>query len=185
MSGSLTEFESGCKAYEEDLVLHYYGEIAPADRQRVEDHLSSCVPCREFLSDLQKMLPGMAKNEALPPSFWNSYFNETIGKLAEQEERKHWWRRWFQPLNGWMVPAFGTAAVAAIALTFVINTNGIFGNKSTTTLPQEVLADSNKLEFFRSLDMLESLQQLEEQERNRKEPQANRLMPTHGQGTLA
>lgn len=152
-----------CKELEEDLVLHYYGEDADAERCRLEQHLSGCVGCRRFLDDLHKLLPQMATPKDLPQSFWDNYYRETVAKLAVQQERKHWWRNLFAPMRTWMVPAFGTAAVAAIAFGVILGTGNFnfLTGKSQLRIPQEVIADSNQLEFFESLDMLESLSALE------------------------
>jgi predicted anti-sigma-YlaC factor YlaD len=154
---------SACKDFEADLVLYYYGDNARAERARVESHLKSCPPCHEFLDDLQRLLPAMAKSSELSPGFWDNYYKETMQKLAAQQERQVWWKNLFQPLRGWMLPAFGTAAVAALAVGLVIG-RGHWDYPSGQTqerIPQEILADSNQLEFFKSLDMLEALSKLE------------------------
>jgi hypothetical protein len=63
----------------------------------------------------------------------------------------------------WMLPAFGTAVVAALAIGLVIEKgNWLFPlSQPREKIPQEILADTNQLEFFESLDMLESLSKLE------------------------
>jgi hypothetical protein len=45
-----------------------------------------------------------------------------------------------------------------------------FIDRPSSTLPQEVLADDNQLEFFKSLDMLESLSHLEEKDDGQLKP---------------
>ena len=110
---------TACKDFEEDLVLYYYGDGSAAERSRVEGHLQGCSSCQEFLDDLRKLLPKMAKPSELPPMFWDNYYNEMVQKLAVYEERHAWWKSWFAPMRGWMLPAFGTAAVAALAIGLV------------------------------------------------------------------
>ena len=164
-----------CKSYEEDLVLYYYGESSESDRRRVEQHLSACVCCRRFVLDLRELLPQMAKSQALPQAFWDNYFRETVAKLNQQEQRKHFWRNLFAPMKIWLVPAFGTAAVAILAIALVLGKGTLPGfiDKSSDNLPQEVIADANQLEFFISLDMLESLSRLEEQEGDKVAPKSS------------
>lgn len=167
MTARLKDLESACKDYEEDLVLYYYGENSGADRQRIAEHLSACVRCRVFVDDLQRLLPQMAdQSEEMPQSFWDSYYRETVAKLAEQEERKYWWRSWFAPARGWMVPAFGTVGVVVlvVGLLFGKGNLGSFMERSPVKIPQEILVDSNQLEFFKSMDILESLDHLEQQD---------------------
>ena len=62
---------TACKDFEEDLVLYYYGDGSENERIRVQGHLQTCSPCREFLEDLRKLLPQMAKPSELPPTFWD------------------------------------------------------------------------------------------------------------------
>jgi predicted anti-sigma-YlaC factor YlaD len=165
--------DNACKNFEEDLVLHYYGENNSVERRRVEQHLSICHGCQSFVDDLYRVLPPMAEQQKLPQTFWDSYYRETVAKLAEQDERKHWWRAWLAPMKTWMVPAFGTAALAVTLLLGKVN---ISTDSNPVNIPQDVLADSNQLEFFQSLDMLESLDKLDDQDSNKPEAKTSKLM---------
>jgi hypothetical protein len=154
---------TACTDYEEDLVLHYYGDGSEAERNRVEAHLEKCAPCRAFLEDLRRLLPQMAKPNELPQSFWDNYYRETLEKLAVLEERKFWWRNLFAPMRGWMLPAFGTAAVAVLAVALIFGKGqwNFSWKQPGESIPQEILVDTNQLEFFKSMDMLEALSKLE------------------------
>ncbi|HVO95241.1 MAG TPA: hypothetical protein VMT22_20465 [Terriglobales bacterium] len=160
------ELESACKDYEEDLVLHYYGECGDADRKRIVGHLTDCTRCRHFVDDLQRLLPQMGKTEEMPQVFWDNYYRETIAKLDAQDERKPWWRSCLVFTHGWMVPAFGTVGIIVliVGLLFGRGNLSIFNDRSPVKIPQEVLVDSNQLEFFKSMDLLESLDRLEQQD---------------------
>ena len=71
----------------------------------------------------------------------------------------------------WMIPAFGTAVVAALAFGVVLskgNLNSLY-NQPQEIIPREIVTDTEQLEFFRSLDMLESLSVLEGLETSRAE----------------
>jgi len=168
--------DNACKNFEEDLVLHYYGENNRVERRRVEQHLSICHGCKSFVDDLYRVLPSMAEQQKLPQTFWDNYYRETIAKLAEQDERKHWWRGWFAPIKTWMVPAFGTVAVGVLAVTLLTGKVNVSNDSNPVNIPQEVLADSNQLEFFQSLDMLESLDKLDEQDSNKPDAKTNTLL---------
>jgi hypothetical protein len=66
--------------------------------------------------------------------------------------------------GGWTIPAFGTAVVAVLAVALVFGKGDWSLRSSATsqqTIPQEILSDSGRLEFFNSLDLLESLAALE------------------------
>jgi predicted anti-sigma-YlaC factor YlaD len=107
---------SACKAYEEDLVLHYYGENSEDEKRRTERHLAECRSCQKFLDDMRRLLPQIAQSEEMPQSFWDDYYRETVSKLAIQDERKNWWRSLLAPMQNWMVPAFGTLAVGVLVV---------------------------------------------------------------------
>jgi len=161
MNSRALKLENACKEFEADLVLHYYGDDSDSDRIRVERHCAECSNCRRFLEDLHKLLPQMAKTKELPANFWANYYSEMMVKLAEQRERSSWWQDLFAPVRAWALPAFGTAAVAALALVLIFG-KGVWHTKSTpSAIPQEILADPNSVEFFNSMDLLESLGKLE------------------------
>jgi predicted anti-sigma-YlaC factor YlaD len=166
---------TACKDFEEDLVLYYYEDGSENERIRVEGHLQTCPSCREFLEDLRKLLPQMAKPSELPAAFWDNYYDEMIQKLAAYEERRAWWKNWFVPMRTWMVPAFGTAVVAALAIGLVIGRGHWHYPFSQTQvqIPQEILSDTNQLEFFKSMDMLETLSSLEGQDGTKVQPGNN------------
>ena len=156
-------FETMCKSLEEDLVLYYYQEVSEADKRRLDDHLCVCAGCRKFIGDLHRLLPQMKSVDELPESFWDNYHREMVQKLSAHEESRHWLRDLFAPLQFWLLPAFGTAAVAALALGLVFTKTGtnFVAKRPPATLPVEIIADTNQLEFFKSMDLLESLDNLE------------------------
>jgi hypothetical protein len=166
MENRVGPLEGACKGYEEDLVLYYYAETGANARAAIEQHLALCLHCRKFVDDLGRVLPQMTPKPELPQMFWDNYFRETVAKLDEQSARQHWWRRWFAPVNGWLVPAFGTVAIAVFAIVLMLE-KGDFKSMTETApvnIPAEVLVDSNQLEFFKSLEILESLSTLEKQD---------------------
>lgn len=161
-----TPLQSACKQYEEDLVLHYYGDNSEDERSAIERHLGACDACRGFLDDLRKVLPQTAQVQEMPPLFWENYYRETVSKLAGYEERKNWWRNLLTPMRSWMVPAFGTLAAAVLVIGLTLSKDDLrpFAEPRMQKIPQEILADKNQLDFFESMDILEALSKLERQE---------------------
>jgi len=147
-----------------------------AESQRVERHLSECMTCRRFVDDLRGLLPQLAKSQDLPQTFWDSYYRETVAKLRERDERNNWWRNLIAPMKTWLVPTFGTAAVAVLVLGLFYGKISVpsFTDGSSAKLPSEIIADTNQLEFFRSLDMLESLSQIEVPDGGGMKPKSDR-----------
>jgi hypothetical protein len=156
-----------CEEFEERLVLYYYGDSLPDERHQVERHIAGCTRCHCFLDDLRHLLPQTFPMKELPARFWDDYFRETVGKLAAADARRTWWREFFHPVRAWVMPALATAGVAALALGLLFGKFGVVHKTSTPSrdkIPQEILADAGKLEFFNSLDLLESLSMLEKME---------------------
>jgi hypothetical protein len=165
--------EDACGEFEADLVLYYYGECSEVEGRRVEGHLNSCQRCGRFLNDLRGLLPQMSTKAELPPNFWNDYYREMVQKLDQERDRKSWWRNLIPSFGGWAVPAFGTAMVVVLAVGLILG-KGDWNLRSNQAqqemIPQEILSDSDRLEFFKSLDMLESLTTLENMDGVRAEP---------------
>ena len=79
-----------------------------------------------------------------------------------------------------MVPAFGTVAMAALAIGLLFGKGNLssFGVRPTEKIPHEIFADENQLQFFESMDLLESLSNLEAQDEQKPEalsPQSSRM----------
>ena len=164
--------ENACAEFEADLVLYYYGEGQEAERRRVESHLETCQCCVRFMDDLNGLLPRMSKTTELPQNFWDNYYREVVHKLNQEREGISWWRSLIPSFGGWTIPAFGTAVVVVLAVALVFG-KGDWSVRSNAiqqeNIPQEILSDSGRLEFFDSLDMLESLPALENMDGSRRE----------------
>lgn len=178
MNETRVTLEDACAEFEADLVLYYYGDGSVIERQRVERHLNGCARCGRFLNDLRGLLPQMATKPELPPNFWNDYYREMVQKLDQARERKFWWREWIPSFGGWAVPAFGTAMVVVLAVALIFG-EGDWNLRSNQAqhevIPQEILMDASRLEFFKSLDMLESLTALEKMDGARAAPEVRSL----------
>jgi hypothetical protein len=164
MDETRVSLENACAEFEADLVLYYYGDVSEGEGHRVEAHLTGCDRCGRFLNDLRGLLPQMATPTELPANFWNDYYREMVQKLDAARERKSWWRNWMPSFGGWAVPAFGTVMVLVlgIALMFGKGDWSVRPNVAQDEIiPQEIISDGSRLEFFQSLDMLESLSALE------------------------
>ncbi|MGH7829559.1 MAG: anti-sigma factor family protein [Candidatus Binatia bacterium] len=160
---------SACKTYEEDLVLYYYGDCSETEKRRVETHLRDCPLCHRFLEDLRGFLPHMARPAELPQTFWDSYYRDLLEKLDAAEERRSWWKG---PLFSWTLPALGTVGVIILALGLVLAQR----NRDQEKIPREILGDEAKVEFFETMDLLESLQLLEAMEDDKTERDAGQKL---------
>lgn len=155
--------QRSCKEFETDLVLYHYGEYGLAERSRIEKHLDGCRACQRFLSDLNRLLPITVKPDEPSEVFWEIYSREMRAKLATAEQRNPWWIALVSFLRPWPVPALATALVLILALTLT------WGKKvwRAPDLPpeeegmMEILPMAENLEFFRAMELLDSLDFLE------------------------
>jgi len=153
-----------CTQWEEDLVLHYYGELAGNERAAVDDHVRGCEPCRFYLKELESILPLTVKPDEPPQTFWDDYSREMRRKLTQVSDKKSWWQNlasFFQP---WAIPVSATAAVAILALTLTLG-KGFWSSKE---VPQddevfmEILPAAENLEFFKTMEVLDAMDFLED-----------------------
>lgn len=97
---------------EEDLILHYYGEMAPAEEQALSSHLAACPDCRGELTRLQRVL-GAVDESALAPAALPEGFERTVWARLEPNLRRRP-RGWLSFLM--LAPAPLALAAAVIVL---------------------------------------------------------------------
>lgn len=97
---------------EQDLVLHYYGELAGDDEQRAAAHLGDCSGCRREFTRLQRVLGAIAE-AALVPDLPDSFERATWARLEPSLPSEP--QRWFS----WIVPSPAALALAAVVLLLV------------------------------------------------------------------
>jgi hypothetical protein len=96
---------------DDDLVLHYYGEVPAAGRRRVSDHLRACETCAAAYAELRAVLvlADQAPVEEPGPGFEREMWARVQGQLA----RGPWWRRTGRVPLSWA--AAGAVAAALVA----------------------------------------------------------------------
>lgn len=100
---------------EDDLVLHYYGELDGAAAGRAEQHLSSCGECRDSLARLQRV---MAAVDAFPEPVLPDGFERTVWARLEPALP--------QPRRGWFSWLRLTPAPLALTAAVVVLVAGAF-----------------------------------------------------------
>lgn len=98
---------------EDDLVLHYYGELPEADESRVAGHLRSCAQCHADYRRLQQLLAAVPESALsgpeLPPHFERTVWARLEPALPPAS------RGWLS----WMLSPARLAWTAAVALLVV------------------------------------------------------------------
>jgi len=69
------------------------------------------------------------------------------------------------------VPAFGTVAMTVLVIGLLFGKGNLssFTLRPAEKIPHEILADENQLQFFESMDLLESLSKLQSQDEQKPE----------------
>jgi hypothetical protein len=97
---------------EDDLILHYYGELAAAEQQRAAAHLADCAACRQEFTRLQRVL-GVLDESSVAPDVPDAFEAAVWARLAPtlRGERRHRFSR--------LVLAPAPLALAAAVLVLV------------------------------------------------------------------
>jgi predicted anti-sigma-YlaC factor YlaD len=76
---------------DESLILHYYGELPPAEESAVEGHLAACAACRTSYGRLQRVLAVVdtAPVPELPPGYEQDVWARLQQRLPAG--RRAWW----------------------------------------------------------------------------------------------
>jgi hypothetical protein len=99
---------------DDDLVLHYYGEMSDAAEARACAHLDECAECRENLRRLQRV---MAAIDSVPVPEPEAFFEgRTWARLQPSMAQAPRSRAWALP---WRAVAWGAAAALVVIAAFV------------------------------------------------------------------
>lgn len=151
-----------CVDNEADLVLLHYGDLEGGECQRLQSHVAQCSGCANYLQELSALLPLTVKTDAPPQEFWMNYNRELRHKIDAAVEGKSWWQSFTAIFKLGYLPAFATAAVVVLALTFTLG-RGLWPAKNGT--PDDELAEAlpvaENVEFYRAMDVLDELDLLE------------------------
>jgi hypothetical protein len=118
---------------DDDLVLHYYGEMDEAAEARACAHLGECAECRENLQRLQRV---MAALDSVPVPEPDAFFEQRTWANLEVSLTQA------RPRRGWALPwravAWGAAAALVIIAAFVA---GQFSSQPAAPLQTAATAD--------------------------------------------
>ncbi|HEY1308019.1 MAG TPA: hypothetical protein VGF24_30910 [Vicinamibacterales bacterium] len=87
---------TGRHVTDEDLLLDYYGESAPADRDERRAHLDACESCRALDREMRAVLTLVDTTPAVeaPPGFGREMWARIEPEIsARMRPRTPWWRR--------------------------------------------------------------------------------------------
>lgn len=99
---------------EDDLILHYYGELDAAAAARAGDHLRDCTACHESFTKLQRVLAAV---EAVPAAEIADGFERTVWARLQPElaHERGGWLSWFVLSPGRLAWVAGIVILVAAA----------------------------------------------------------------------
>ena len=80
---------------EDDLVLHYYGEMSGRDEARTTTHLAECAACHESYRRLQRVLATVDETAFAVPELPASFERTVWARLEPNLRRERGWLGWF------------------------------------------------------------------------------------------
>ena len=80
---------------EDDLVLHYYGELSSADEARTTTHLGGCAACHESYRRLQRVLAAVDETAFVVPELPANFERTVWARLEPNLRRERSWLSWF------------------------------------------------------------------------------------------
>jgi hypothetical protein len=91
-----TQLTSSEHVTEDELVLHYYGELTAGEETRAAKHLSACRECHENLRRLQRVLAVVDESALAGPEL-PEHFERTVWARLEPSlhRSRGGWRSWF------------------------------------------------------------------------------------------
>ena len=133
---------------DDELILHYYGETAPAYEQRAAEHLEACGPCRGEYVRLQQVL-GVIDESAVavepPPSF-----ERTVWARLEPNLRP--------ARRSWMSWLMSPAPLGLAAAVVVLVVGAFFAGRALSPAPSPTdAATAAAVEQFRERILLSDL----------------------------
>ena len=101
---------------DEDLVLHYYGDMASPDEARTESHLAACAACQASYTRLQRV---MAFVDSAPAADAPDGFERTVWARLEPalQRRDRGWLSWFVLSPGRL--AFAAGVLVLVGASFM------------------------------------------------------------------
>ena len=123
---------------DDELVLHYYGEMSDNAESRACAHLEACSACRDNLAKLQRVMAAIDMAPMPEPDAW--FERRTWARLEPSLDRSRRVLPWSLP---WRAIAWGAAAALVVIAAFVA---GQFTSKpeiapQQAAAPQEPLRD--------------------------------------------
>lgn len=101
---------------DDELVLHYYGEMSEAAEARACAHLEACADCRRSLASLQRVMAAIDTAPVPEPDAW---FEQRTWARLEPALARRGPSRWLAGGLPWPALAWGAAAALVVIAAFV------------------------------------------------------------------
>ncbi len=141
---------------DEWLIDHVRGELDPADRARVDAHLSTCADCRASRERFGALMTELARTApAPPPIHWGAYRAELRERLEQRSSGSG------AGLWAWLARPL-PALVAAGLVALLVMTGLPAGVRTSDPLTPDNTILASQLDMIARLDVVQQLDLLED-----------------------
>jgi hypothetical protein len=132
---------------EQDLTLHYYGELDESFSQ----HLAGCRHCTERLATLKAELAGLPNPDCTPDALAGVRMSAKVGEQLATRRRKSW------------LPALGVGAAAVLVLVISFSqapqpeVQQVTLSLPAAAAPEALEEDLTDLDFLEDIELLKEL----------------------------
>jgi anti-sigma factor RsiW len=102
---------------EDDLILHYYGELTAAEESRASEHLTACRACHDNLRQLQRVLAVVDESALAGPELPEHFERTVWARLEPNLAPRRGWLSWFVLSPGRL--AWVAAIVLLVGASFI------------------------------------------------------------------
>jgi hypothetical protein len=156
-----------CSHYQALLWAAVHGELPPAERPALDDHLAGCDACRREQERLTRLLQAAKAALAPPqrsPAEQAALTRAIRSALTADRRRPEGWRRFWPTPGVWRLPALA-AAGAAVAVLIWLALPGVQPQPPMHTAANPVHEEPVPYEDIEILNNLEMLEELEDIQR--------------------
>ncbi|RME68768.1 MAG: hypothetical protein D6778_01440 [Nitrospirae bacterium] len=138
-----------CKLKEEQLVMFYYDEVSPSEKEFIRKHIAECQTCMKRYTALKKTLDGICFDEqGLSFAEWVALKRKVLDRVSP-ERRAFLWR-----------PVVGFIVLVLLVI------GGYIGFRTYQKTQEQRFISQNyelliNLDFYQDLEVLEKIEEID------------------------
>jgi anti-sigma-K factor RskA len=166
-----------CPKFETQIALYVGGDLSNKEAKELEQHLSNCQECSQFMVGLQESLLSLTNFGQLniDEQVFTTLRANVMAEIRKQNQQIGWWQKIFNfSFGSWRYALVSSVILAVLAtstyLLFVNKkevTNQATVNQTNSSLEKPVVKPDNKLAKSEVINNIEEVRQPVEHKKNR------------------